>query len=270
MGLNRESWQPTLCEMAISSQVGDDAHEHREVPKREHMKALLNYLRWFAAEESGEKLIGYAFNADTSLDWFCQTLASPRLDALRGRYLSLAGIDEQAAVFPSEPVLVEKVLIPLHQAKVAFVLGHELGCIALAGMVAEMLATLRFQVSPHGSGPSAMTKGQQNRLFGRTFEEIDHSRRLGILELLGLIDSETGNQFKEMSGIRNKYLHRLSQPHVEMAADARRSYELAVTLAVKVLGLGIAPSGAKIDPEVLTYIRSRLQGGSTSIDSSSA
>jgi len=100
-----------------------------------------------------------------------------------------------------------------------------------------------------------MSSSQQSRLFGRTFEEIDHSRRLGILELLSLIDSDTGNRFKEMSGIRNKYLHRLSQSHDEMSKDAKRSYDLAVQLAVRVLGLRNEGRRVHISEEVLTYIR---------------
>jgi hypothetical protein len=235
---------------------------------RETIRAALNYLRWFAAENHAGKAIGPPFSAETSLDWFCQTLTRPILNSLKGRYAALAGIDNEAAVFPTEQALVEKVLIPLHQAKVAFVLGHELGCIALSGMVAEMLATLRFQMSRHGSGPNAMTKSRQDRLFGRSFEEIEHSRRLGILELLELIDPATGNQFKEMSGIRNKYLHRFSQPHEEMEKDARRSYELAVTLAVKVLGLGVAEGRAKVAPEVLAYIKARQASSTDQVNTS--
>lgn len=252
---------PTLRGMADPpTQSGE---QQAGKPEPERIAAMLNYLRWFAAEEKAGEAMGLPFNAETSLEWFCQTLQRPVLDALKGRYAALAGIDHQIAVFPTEQALVEKVLIPLHQAKVAFVLGHELGCIALSGMVAEMLATLRFQVSPLGSGPTALTEARQQRLFGNPFERIDHSRRVGILELTGLIDLQTGDLFKEMSKIRNAYLHRLSHPHEEMAKDARRSYELAVMLAVKVLGLGIAQGGAKISPEVLAYIKARRPAGTT-------
>src|SRR5258707_5386787 len=121
-------------------------------PERQNVVMLLNYLRWFAAEDDMH------FNADTSLEWFCSTLPHrPLLGTLRERYEQVNGLDVQLFLFPHEKILVEKVLIPFHQAKVAFVLGHELGCIALCGMVAEMLATFRFQVSPHGTGPQAMT-----------------------------------------------------------------------------------------------------------------
>ena len=208
-------------------------------------------------QDIGPQLDVYDFGEpDTALAWFCQTLSAPILEALRGRYKALMGVDHQMAIFPVEPVLLEKVLYPLHQAKVAFVLGHELGCIALSGMVAEMLATLRFQISPFGSGQQALSKGRQTRLFGRDFEEMEHSRRLGLLELLGLIDLATGDEFKELSSIRNRYLHRLSHPHKEMSDDARRAYELAVGLAFKILGIGLKDRRATIAPEVLAYIRS--------------
>jgi hypothetical protein len=227
----------------------------------ESISATINYLTWLAAEDLTGTNLRIPLNAETSLQWFCQTLRPPLLDVLKSRYALLAGIDAAAMVFPAEQLLVEKVLIPLHQAKVAFVLGHELGCIALCGMVAEMLATLRFQVSEHGCGPKVMTESRQRRLFGRSFEEIEHSRRVGFLELLGLINLATGDLFKEMSGIRNKYLHRLSQPHAEMSKDALRSYQITVALSISVLGLGFLDGRATLNGEVLAYIKSRQAAG---------
>jgi hypothetical protein len=240
----------------------EDAKTPPGQPNSDRIAARLNYLRWFAAEDLPGNVD--PLNADIALGWFCQTLRRPLLGVLKARYGNLVGLDNQLAVFPHEEVLIEKVLIPLHQAKVAYVLGHELGCIALSGMVAEMLATLRFRVSGFGSGPNAMTKRRQERLFGRDFEGMEHSRRVGILELLKLIDSETAEQFSILSKVRNKYLHRLSEPHEELAKDALRSYAIAVTLAVKTLGLGFKESSVTINPEVLAYIKARSANTSNS------
>ena len=222
----------------------------------ERLLAKLNYLRWFAAED--EPSFAFPLNSDTALQWFCQTLQQQHLvDVLKARYRNLIGSDDELFVFPAEEALIEKVLIPLHQAKVAYVLGHELGCIALAGMVAEMLATLRFKVSRFGSGEEAMTESRQERLFGKSFERLQHTARVGTLELLQLIDHQTADEFMVLSRIRNKYLHRLSEPHQELARDAAQAYRIAVKLAVKVLGLGSRDGGVAISPEVLVYIKAR-------------
>src|SRR5262245_30780423 len=105
-------------------------------PEQAHRIAgTLNYLRWIEADETMQKL-GFTLNAESALNWFCQTLHRPLMSALVGRYAQVANLDHALFFFPTEhPVLVEKVLIPLHQAKVAFVLGHEFGCIAMCGMV---------------------------------------------------------------------------------------------------------------------------------------
>lgn len=217
---------------------------------------MLNYLRWFAADEV--PVTTQPLTAEGTLEWCCQTLDRASLvDVLKGRYLSLKGLDDALFIFPAEKALIEKILIPLHQAKVAYVLGHELGCIALAGMVAEMLATLRFQISRFGSGPDAMTPRQQERLFGRSFERLEHSRRIGLLQLLHLIDRSAADEFVELSQLRNKYLHRLSEPHEELAADAKRSFEIAVRLAVKITGLAVEGAKIKLNPELLAYVKAR-------------
>lgn len=217
------------------------------------MRVSLNYLRWLEADEP--RLEPVDLQADSALKWFCKTLTPPLMKVLPGRYSRVAECDHEMAVFPHEKMLFEKVLIPLHQAKVAFVLGHELGCIALSGMVAEMLAILRFQISPHGTGASAMSPSRQERLFGRTFEQIEHSRRVGILELLNLIDAPTAEMFKTIAKIRNAYLHRFSHSHADMGTDAITAYSTAVGLSIKVLGLGIDGFHAKISPEVRAFIR---------------
>src|SRR5690606_4368074 len=97
------------------------------------------------------------------------------LGVLKARYERLTECDYPLFAFPYDQVVAEKVMIPLHQAKVAFILGYELGCIAMCGMVGEMLASLRFKMSRFGSGPDAWTPSRQERLLGRGFEHIEHS-----------------------------------------------------------------------------------------------
>src|SRR5690606_38073942 len=138
------------------------------------LPVLLHPLRWFAAEAVGPQR-QVPFNADTALEWFCSTLPQrPLLPVLKARYERLTECDYPLFAFPYDQVVAEKVMIPLHQAKVAFILGYELGCIAMCGMVGEMLASLRFKMSRFGSGPDAWTPSRQERLLGRGFEHIEH------------------------------------------------------------------------------------------------
>lgn len=228
-----------------------------EPGKDQRLKVALNYLRWLEADGALE-----APTSDSTLEWFCRTVPHrPLLPLLVGRYAKLGNSDARLAAFPVEQVLMEKVLIPLHQAKVAFIMGHEIGCIALCGMVGEMLAIFRFQVSVHGSGPQAMSESQQERLFSRPFERIEHSRRIGLLEMLKLIDTQTADEFLKLSKLRNTYLHRLSQDHDQLATQAIEAYRTVGKLAEKILGLGFQTRAVKISPEVLAYIRGKAGPG---------
>lgn len=224
---------------------------------------MVNYLRWLAAELHLPEELRGPLNEQGALEWFCQTLATPGLHTLQSRYQALAGMDHAVFVFPAEKLLVEKILVPLHQAKVAFVLGHELGCIALCGLVGEMLTVFKFQISTKGTGPTALSCNQQKRLFGGEVESLQQSRRIGALELLGVIDTETATLLIELSATRNKYIHRLSHSHDTMSRDAARTYSIAAQLVGKLLGLGLSGFSSTIAPDVLDYL-SRLRSQSHS------
>ncbi|MDX2118347.1 MAG: hypothetical protein SFY96_09220 [Planctomycetota bacterium] len=172
-----------------------------------------------------------------------------------GRYQKIEKIDERLEGFPWEPVLVEKVLIPIHQAKVAFVMGHELGCIALCGMVGEMLAVFRFQISEY-----ARTHGTTNRVTSgrrkvRNFEEQTQTQRMGLLKELGLIDSETKDKLAKLARTRNKWLHRLSETHEALSDDAIESYRLACELAEAFFRSGGEGERFNLNPDVLAYLK---------------
>jgi hypothetical protein len=211
------------------------------------MRGALNYLRWLSAEG-----IVPPCTAETALEWFCQTLTHrPVLESLLGRYDHFKNVDNALTFFPVEDAqIAEKILIPLHQAKVAFVMGHELSCIALCGMVGEMLAIVRFEMSSN-----TLTRQQQQRLLGGPFENIEHGRRIRLLELMEMLDKETADTLNDLRSIRNTYLHNLSKSHKDMWQDALKTYKLTVNIAKKVLGLGIKEALPTISPEFRDYLR---------------
>lgn len=217
------------------------------VDTRSTLTGQLNVLRWLAAEE-----VAVPFNADTTLEWVCASLSGrPLLQVLRYRYAHFKNADNELFFFPTtRSDVVQKVLIPLFQAKAAFVLGHELSCIAMCGMVGEMLTIVRFEMSRN-----TLTRAQQGRLLGGLFENIQQRRRVQLLELMGMLDTETANELNDLGGVRNTYLHNLSKPHDDMWRDAVRAYKLAVRLTAKILGFGLKNGQVTISPEFLDYLK---------------
>lgn len=233
----------------------DEQSKDESQPDQPRMvPSYLNYLRWLETDEVIAKAMGSEPNADSALGWLCRTLTPPVLPVLRLRYAKVANADNHLALFPYKTNIAVKVLIPLLQAKAAFVMGHELSCIAMCGMVGEMLANLRFEMSPHGRGPQALNEDQQKKLFGKPFGRLDHSRRIDVLDSLGLVDKPTADLFRDLASKRNDYLHGFSQPHETLGADACRLYGVTALLVGRITGLSVKGTQVSMSQELLDYL----------------
>ena len=69
-----------------------------------------------------------------------------------------------------------------------------------------MVAVLTFKMSELRLKNRPLTKKDQERLFGRKFEELLQIRRIQVLKALGFIDI-LESKFREVNIIRNNYLH---------------------------------------------------------------
>jgi hypothetical protein len=121
-------------------------------------------------------------------------------------------------------------------------------------MVAEMAAILLFDIA-NGETIRLMDQNVQQSFFGRSFEELGQSRRVQVLRAFGLISDELESHFDSVRRIRNKYLHLYSKDEPTTARDAVDAYLSAVTIVVKVIGLGFGPKGEIImRSELLRYM----------------
>ena len=68
---------------------------------------------------------------------------------------------------PAEPTLLEKLVWPLRHAKGSYALGTHLGCIALCGMVGEMVAILLWDISKVALQGHTMTDVIDRETFNR-------------------------------------------------------------------------------------------------------
>ena len=62
--------------------------------------------------------------------------------ALIERYKRISSVAMEPVMLPALPILIEKIVSPLVNSKMAFVAGNPLGTIALCGFVAEMMALM--------------------------------------------------------------------------------------------------------------------------------
>ena len=86
------------------------------------------------------------------------------------------------------------------------------------------------------------------------FEKLGQERRVEILRTLKLVDDGAKQAFDSLRGVRRKYLHLLSQTHAQVARDARRAYEDALTVVAVVLGQTVNQGALVLRPDLMAYL----------------
>jgi hypothetical protein len=103
---------------------------------------------------------------------------------------------------PIERQIEKRILMPLRNAKVGFVLENYFAVIALCGLVAEMVAILLFEMAHHDMPPE-----EQRQIFGQSFQRLGQERRIDVLKAKGLIDPQQVDWFGIIKRVRNNHLH---------------------------------------------------------------
>jgi hypothetical protein len=141
-------------------------------------------------------------------------LYAPEVDrspaAFVARYKEIAAVPDPFPIVPAEPTILQKLVWPLRHAQGSYALGNYVGCIALCGMVGEMVAIILWDISKVSLQGQAMGEAQQRAMFGSTFERLGQERRVDVLHALKLVD-DTTKAFDRLRAIRRKYLHLLSE-----------------------------------------------------------
>jgi hypothetical protein len=183
--------------------------------------------------------------------------ADSSVEAFVVRYREITPNDLPIA--PHESTILGKLVWPLRHAKGSYALGNYLGCIALCGMVGEMVAILLWDICKVKlGGPDPATAKDQEDLFGRPFEKLGQERRVRVLRRLSLIEDEAQAVFDRLRHTRNRYLHFLSQPHDDVASDARRAFADALIVTHLVLGVkGLAGGAVTLRPELMSYLHEK-------------
>lgn len=195
--------------------------------------------------------------AENILDFLSSPQLEGGVDAFCQRYKEIAALNDPIPVAPAEPTILEKLVWPLRHAKGSYGLGSYLSCIALCGMVGEMVALLMWEISNVTLQNNPLDEAGERTLFGSTFERLGQERRTQVLLSFQRIDAETKRAFDTLRDIRRRYLHFLSQPHEQLAADARTAYEQALRVVTVVLGVAFEDGGIALRPDLMAYLTER-------------
>ena len=206
-----------------------------------------------APSPDAARLFEYLFDPD----------AEQSVEAFVRRYREVEPVAAAFPFAPAEPAILGKLMWPLRHALGGYCLADYLGCIALCGMVGEMVAILLWEISPYPRGTPQLGDAQARRLFGSTFEKLGQERRVDVLRGFRLIDEPTGTAFDDLRTIRRRYLHLFSQPHDSLEADARRALDDAAKVVAFALGLTLKDGTVGLRQDLMAYLDARGWDGAT-------
>jgi hypothetical protein len=180
--------------------------------------------------------------------------AAGSLESLVARYRDISTEPVRLFAAPAEPRILEKLVWPLRNAKVAYMFGNCLGTIAMCGMVAEMVAILLFDIAEISINNQPITKADQISLFGSSFEKLSQQRRVAILRAYSIIDDDLERAFTLIRERRRRYLHLWSQDHESLPGDAVATFQAAVRIVVKAIGQDINQGKIVLNPALAKYL----------------
>jgi len=214
----------------------------------ELVEAWVNPLLFISLDPLLQKATGKTGQVDATalLSDLTRNRAVGPVSEISGRYNEISKFDHLLPIVPADDLILTKIVWPLRSAKQAYVLGDNLGCIALSGFTGEMVASLTFQFLGLRLGQTPMTPKLEEQLFGGTFERLSQSRRVDILHALGAWTDDQMKKAGELAKIRNKYLHRLSADVNRMELEAELAYRLAIELAAGAVGFRIGDKGTVV------------------------
>lgn len=212
----------------------------------------INPLSFLEAEEIAAGRAAGPLTCDSILDF----LRQPGIDTSQvlDRYKEIDGGTSRLWIAPAEPRILDKLVWPLRHAKASYLTGNYLSVVALCGMVAEMVALLRWEIAEVSINGVPMTEQDEVALFGSTFEKLGQERRQRVLRAYGLIDASLDSKFTEIRTRRRKYLHLWSQDHDQLPPDARVSFDAAVALVISILGQETRNGGVVLSDPLKKYL----------------
>ena len=116
---------------------------------------------------------------------------------------------------PIDEFSFDKLAWPLRAAKMNYAFGNFAAVIGLAGMVCEMVTIAYFDGgAPFDGAPLAPEKA----------ERISQEKRIDGLVASGVLTATQGEALHDVRKSRNAYLHRITQTHEAIEADAKRVF----------------------------------------------
>lgn len=219
------------------------------------INSWINPLAFLEVDDPWAPEDGHAVSAEDILQYICTPDQDSGRDDLVARYREISTEPVRLFAVPADQRVLDKLVWPLRQAKASYMVGSYLATIALSGMVAEMVALLRWQLADASVGGHRMTKTDEAALFGSTFEKLSQDRRVKVLGALAAASPADVEAFDLVRMTRRRYLHLWSQDHDRLPPDAAACFHAAVGLVVRTIGQDIEDGMLRLQPSFARYLQ---------------
>ena len=125
-----------------------------------------------------------------------------RITCAEGRY--------ELRTIPEEERILQRLVWPLRDAKVAFMVGNYLGTIAMAGVLAETVTMLHFELQAPDLDQQRVRGAFAAERESGDFESLDQVKRVAVLKRLKLLTKSQVDWLGQIRSIRSRQLHLLS------------------------------------------------------------
>ena len=225
----------------------------------------INSFGTFIKKEEIKGLLSDSKNPSESftkniIESFFERPVSTLNDDILNRYVEITTQETHVNFTPSYQNIIERVISPLVSAKRQYCLGEYLACIALTGIIGEMLALLIWRMSSFSIKGVKITKLDEEKLFGQNFDMLRQERRENILITIKAIDNKLYEKFKEIRCIRNNYMHSWDYDTRQQKGDAKKSILSAFILYKAIADMSLVVKEGNqtisINPKLLDFLKS--------------
>lgn len=218
------------------------------------INGVINPLAFLEVDLPWASLNGAKPTLESVLRYLCPLGEDFAIEKLLDRYREISTEPVRLFFAPAERRVLDKLIWPLRNAKASYMVGNYLGTISVAGMVAEMVAMLIWEMAETHINGRRMSKAEEELLFGRDFEKLGQERRVSVLSAYGLIDGETKSNFEKIRQIRRQYLHLWSQDHDQLPTDGVQSFLASVSLVLTAIGQDVREGRFILSPGLARYL----------------
>jgi len=220
--------------------------------------ASVNPLVFLEADERFASILpNRKLTPEAVLKYLSNETFIPELDNIKKSYQEIAKDVTRLFIVPAEYKIIEKIIRPLKSAIGSYMIGNSLETIVLCGTVAEMMAIFQFQINELSLEDKPLKSEKKLRENLEKFEKTNQKVRVEKLHQFGLIDNELKTKFDDIRQTRNQYVHKLSKSLSNAAPDAKRVFDEALNIFLKITGLTIVKGKTIMNQKVIDYLDKR-------------